>query len=103
LALRRAVSLARDEGFNKVIFATDCLSLVHRLNSSVMDRSSMGLLVDDIKSMTNSFTSVSFIHVKRNLNEAAHILAKSCGSYTSSEVFYSFPDCIGETLCIAII
>jgi hypothetical protein len=41
-----------------------------------MDRSSVGLLVDGIKSMINFFTSVSFIHMKRNLNEAAHILAK---------------------------
>jgi hypothetical protein len=91
LALRRAVSLARDEGFDKVIFASKCLSLVHRLNSSVVDRSSVGLLVDGIKSMTSSFTSVSFIHVKHNLNEAAHILAKSCGTFTSSVVFYSVP------------
>jgi ribonuclease HI len=102
LALRRAVSLARDEGFDKVIFASDCLSLVHRLNSQVVDRSSVGLLVDGIKSMTSSFTSVSFIHVKRNLNEAAHILAKSCGTITSSGVFYSVPDCIRRTLCIDV-
>jgi hypothetical protein len=64
------------EGFDKVIFfSTDRLSLVHRLHSSVMDRSSVGLLVDGIKSMTNFFMSVSFIHMKRNLNKAAHILA----------------------------
>jgi hypothetical protein len=100
LVLRRAVSLARDEDFDKVIFVSDCLSLVYRLNSSVVDRSSVGLLVDGIKSMTSSFTSVSFIHVKHNLNEAAHILAKSCGTFTFSDVFYSVPDCIRRTLCI---
>jgi hypothetical protein len=65
--LGRAVSLAHDEGYEKVIFATYCLSLVHRLNSSKMDRSSVGLLVDGIKAMTNSFVSVSFIHMKRSL------------------------------------
>jgi hypothetical protein len=77
LALRRAVSLAQDEGYDKVIFATDCLSLVHRLNFSEMDRSLVGLLVDGIKAMINSFVSVSFIHVNHNVNEATHILAKS--------------------------
>jgi hypothetical protein len=99
LRLRRAVSLARNEGFDKVIFSTDCLYLVHRLHSSVMDRSSVALLVDGIKSMTNFFTSASFIHMKRNPNKAAHILAKSCGTFTSSGVFYSVPDCIRRTLC----
>jgi hypothetical protein len=103
LALRRAVLLAQEEGFDQVIFASDCLSLVQRLNSSRMDRSSAGILVHGIKTMTNSFTSISFIHVKRNLNEAAHILAKSCLSVSSSEIFHSVPDCIRETLCIDVI
>jgi hypothetical protein len=58
LALRRAVLLAQEEGFDKVIFASDCLSLVQRLNSLTMDRSSAGILVHGIKDMTNSFTSV---------------------------------------------
>jgi hypothetical protein len=57
LALRRAVSLTCDEGFGRIIFATYCLSLVHRLNSSGMDRSHVGLLVDGIKALTNSFMS----------------------------------------------
>jgi hypothetical protein len=102
LTLRRAVSLARDEGFDKVIFATDCLSLVRRLNSSVVDTSSAGLLMDGINSMTNSFMLVSFIHVKHNFNEATHILAKSCGTFTSSGVFYSVLDCIRRILCIHV-
>jgi hypothetical protein len=37
LALRRAVHPAVEEGRNKGIFATDCLSLVQRFNSSCMD------------------------------------------------------------------
>jgi hypothetical protein len=86
--------LAQDEGYDKVIFATDCLSLVYRLNFSKMAGSSVGLLVDGIKAMTNSFVSVSFIHVERNVNEATHILAKSYGSCISSGVFYFVPDSI---------
>jgi hypothetical protein len=46
---------------------------------------------------------VSVIHVKRPLNEAAHILAKTCFSSPSSEVFYSVPECIRGTICIDII
>jgi hypothetical protein len=88
MALRRAVELARAEGWNSVIFASDCLSLVQRLNASV------------IKVLVSGFTSVSFRHVKRDLNKAAHILAKSCIDLNSSCVFHSVPDCIRGTFCI---
>jgi hypothetical protein len=71
LALLRAVQLAQEEGFPKVIFASDCLSLVQRVRSSSVDRLPVGVLVADIKSLAKSFTSVSFIHVKHCLNEAA--------------------------------
>jgi hypothetical protein len=38
LALHRAVTLASEVGYEKVIFASDCLSLVQRIISSRMDR-----------------------------------------------------------------
>ena len=97
-----AVELARENGLEKVIFVTDCLSLIQRLNSSVMDRSPVGILVGGIKVMATSFTSVSYTHVKRHLNEAAHRLAKSCFSFSSSEVFISVPDCI-QGLCVLML
>jgi hypothetical protein len=103
-ALRRAVELARDEQMDKVIFATDCLSLIHRLNSSSVDRSMVGILVSDIKHLATVFSSVSFVHVRRRLNEAAHLLlAKSCVNALSSQIFYSVPDCIRRTLCIDVV
>jgi hypothetical protein len=95
-------TLARDEGRDKVIFASDCLSLVQRLNSSGIDRSSVGLVVSDIKQMATDFSEVSFRHVKRVLNEAAHLLAKSCNNINSSCVFYSVPELIRGTLCIDV-
>jgi hypothetical protein len=76
---------------------------IQRLNSDVLDRSPAGILVSGIKATTTSFSSVSFIHVSRSLNVAAHILAKSCNICHSSEVFHSVPDCIRGTLCIDVI
>jgi hypothetical protein len=99
-ALRRAVELARDEQMVKVIFVTDCLSLIHRLNSSTLYHSLVDILVGDIKHLVKVFSSVSFVHVRRRLKEAAHILAKSCVNALSSQVLYSVPDCIRRTLCI---
>jgi hypothetical protein len=46
LTIRQAVCLARDEGFDRMIFALDYLSLLQRLLSSAMDRSPVGVLVD---------------------------------------------------------
>jgi hypothetical protein len=94
LALRRAFELARDEGFDRAIFESDYLSLVHRLNSQLMDRSSVGIIVAGIKHPVKDFSSVSFKHVKRIFNEAAHRLAKSLENVNSSFTFYSAPDFI---------
>jgi hypothetical protein len=99
-ALHCAVSLARDEGLVSVVFASDCLSLVQRITSSTNDRSEVGAVVGDIKRLTTSFSSVSFGHVRRALNVAAHILSRSCEFAVSRVVSYSTPDCIRQTLCM---
>jgi hypothetical protein len=96
LALRRAVELARNEGFDRAIFESDCLSLVHRLNSQLMDRSSVGIIVAGIKHLVKDFSLVTFRHVKRVFNEAAYRLAKFLENVNSSFTFYSAPDFIRE-------
>jgi hypothetical protein len=99
-ALRCAVSLVRDEGLTSVMFASDCLSLIQRINSSTNDRSEVGAVVADIKRLTTSFSYVSFRHVRRSLNVAAHILARSCEFAVSRVVSYDAPDCIRQALCM---
>jgi ribonuclease HI len=99
MALREAVSITRDKGFSKVIFATDCLSLIQRLNSTVHDRSQVGVVVKDIESVAAGFSSASFRHVKRSLNEAAHILARACNLPSLGFISNCAPVCIRKTLC----
>jgi hypothetical protein len=103
LALCRAVQLALDHGRTRAIFASDCLPLVQRLDSGSLDRSSIGLVVSSIKHMVKDFASVSFCHVKRVLNEAAHLLARSCENVNSSCVFISALDLIRGILCFDVI
>jgi hypothetical protein len=62
--LKRAISLAIYEGFDKAIFMSDCMSLVHLLNSSVMEISNVGILVDGIKFWMKEFSLASVIHDK---------------------------------------
>lgn len=99
MALRRSVYLAREKGYTSVIFASDCLSLVQRVNSSVRDRSLVGTVVFDIKCAASGFPSVIFKHIRRQSNVLALDLAKSCMNSSGLSVFHSTPDCIRETLC----
>jgi hypothetical protein len=102
LALQRAVNLARDNGFQDVIFASDCLSLIQLVNSWTPDRSPEGIVVAYIKTQAAGFSSASFRHVHRSINGAAHILARSCDVSSSGFVLNYAPDCIRETLCIDV-
>jgi hypothetical protein len=72
---------------------------VQRLSSSTKDRSDVGILVADIKVLVQHFSLASFCHVKRNLNAAAHILAKSSLLADSTCVFHYVPNSIRRTLC----
>jgi hypothetical protein len=78
---------------------SNCLSLIQHLHASELDRSSVGVVVQDIKSLAANFTSILFDHVRRQYNESAHILARSAELFVSSIFRNSAPDCIRKTLC----
>jgi ribonuclease HI len=90
MALRRALALARDEGFDKLVIASDCLSVVQRVNSSEVDRSMVGVVIQDIKALASGFSSVSFNHVYRPFNVSAHTLARSA-EHLVSVIFTDSP------------
>ena len=98
LAFRRAVSLACEEGYDKVLAVSDCLSLVQRLKCSDLDRSLVGVVVQDIKQICTSFSDFSFRHVNRQCNNSAHVLARSAELFVSSIFRDVMPECIRETL-----
>jgi ribonuclease HI len=102
LAVRCALTLARDEGLDKIILASDCLSVVQRVNSSTRDRSLVGVVVEDIKAMTASMSSVTVRHISRLLNNSAHDLARRVQHFGSPFFRNSVPDCIRFELCNVI-
>lgn len=77
LALRQALVFAKSSGFQSIEVASNCLSLINKVKSSEFDRSSIGAIVQDIKTRALMFSACNFVHVKRCCNEAAHVLAKS--------------------------
>jgi ribonuclease HI len=102
LALRRAMEITRERGHDRVIFASDCLSLIQRISSAGPDRSPVGSVVLDIKRLVESFSSATFRHVNRSLNEAAHILARTCDVSSQGFISSLAPECIRKTLCIDV-
>lgn len=99
VAIRRALSLAKEEGYQKVIISSDCLSAIQRIISPLLDRSRIGCLISDIKRIGAEFSECTFMHVNRLCNLAAHTLAR-LSEPAGSNVYRSVtPDCIRELLC----
>jgi hypothetical protein len=73
--------------------------LWQRIENRGMDHSQSGAVIQDIKSLALSFQSISFKHVYRGQNVAAHILARS-SEFGSVSVWRGVPPmCIRETIC----
>jgi hypothetical protein len=99
LAMRRAIILAKEEGFSKIIVNSDCLSVVKRVTSDQDDRSLCGPVIHDIRRLAQDFVSCSFRHVYRGLNIVAHSLTKF-SEISLCSVWRGFtPDCIREAIC----
>jgi hypothetical protein len=99
LAVRRALALTREKGFRNIILESDCLSLIQKITASEKDRSPVGSVVGDIRSLASEFAICSFKHVGRKLNVAAHTLARCSEPSTCNLSFDVIPDCIREVLC----
>jgi hypothetical protein len=74
LAIRRALSLAKEEGFNKIVLASDCLIVINHIHAPGLDRTGIGVVIQDIKAIASEFSSVRFSHISRLCN--AHSLAR---------------------------
>lgn len=98
-AIRRALMLAESIGAQSFQVASDCLSLVNKLQQQGLDRTSTGAIVHDIKLRAKKFVSCTFKYVHRACNEAAHVLARSAehdqGTYWLNEP----PEIIRTIIC----
>jgi hypothetical protein len=98
LAMRQALVFSRNAGFQKIQVASDCLSLINRVQDDGFDRSPIGAIVKEIKTRATMFLSCIFIHVRRCCNVAAHALAKSAEHDVGSCWFSEVPAVIIRTI-----
>lgn len=61
LVIRFALEHAKAEGFQNVLMASDCLSVIKRIQSGARDLSVVGVIVRDIKKLETEFLECSFI------------------------------------------
>ena len=86
LAITSAITLAREEGLDRIILVSDCLSIIQKIHSSS---------VDDIKIIATSLSSVSFRHVSCSCDNSAHDLARRAEQFGSA----LFRDTVVDFIC----
>ncbi|GMI92929.1 hypothetical protein HRI_002962200 [Hibiscus trionum] len=79
--------LLRELGFSKVIVEGDSLSVISKLRLPARDHSLVGVRISNILQRARDFTYLSFMHVHRERNKPAHILARCGRAYPESRVW----------------
>jgi hypothetical protein len=65
----------------------------------VLDRSHVGVIIQDVKNLVNGNPFVSFTHICRWCNEAAHLIAKVADQYDGFVWFNEPPEFIRAIIC----
>ncbi|KAK8660181.1 hypothetical protein V6N13_051115 [Hibiscus sabdariffa] len=76
VACKQEMSLALELDFQKVIVEGDALSVIKKISVPSIDMLDTFALVSNIKETSKDFVALSFCHVNRRRNEAAHLLAR---------------------------
>ncbi|KAL4336242.1 hypothetical protein GQ457_07G016650 [Hibiscus cannabinus] len=87
-ACEMVVSFAIELGFRQIQVEGDSLSIIKKLNSTIADKSVLSPIVNDIISMRDSFEIITFTHVGRLGNEAAHELARSAAQFVPPHYWF---------------
>ena len=77
VACLQGLQTAVDLGIGRIVLETDAQEVVRAMNSMAYDDSVVGVLVEEIKSLSIlNFINFECVFVGRSCNEAAHELAK---------------------------
>ena len=92
--MEEAISFAKDNGFQDVIFQSDSLSIIQALNGIIILLASVAHIIDGSLQGLRSFRQVQVVYVPRLGNKAAHGLAQYARN------IYNFFTWIEEMQCI---
>ncbi|XP_024195724.1 uncharacterized protein LOC112198858 [Rosa chinensis] len=74
-ALKDGIIMAQTMQHSEVIFESDCALLVQAIQMVSHDLSTMNVLIEEVRSLLRDNPGFSIIHVKREANKIAHLLA----------------------------
>ncbi|CAH9054798.1 unnamed protein product [Cuscuta epithymum] len=90
IGIREALSWTKEYGCERIEVESDAAKAI----SEIRDGSSVsiaGILADDIRELRSYFTEISFSHVRRSANRAAHVLAQAACSMSDSICWLDLP------------
>ena len=76
LAIASVLSFASEIGFKQAVLEVDSLAVINALKEGVCLLTPTGLLVEDVKVLSQRFDQLLYSHTKREGNFVAHSLAK---------------------------
>ena len=76
MVVRRAMIFMEELGLRRAIFEGDSMTVIKALSGDCPNRSSIGYIVKDYKSLMGFFQTCSFSHVRWQSNGVAHALAR---------------------------
>lgn len=79
MACKGALTWIKDNGWVDVEVLSDCLNACNSINQASSDRSYIGEVIFDYRSIIHSLQGVSISYIPRAKNGMAHNLAKSAG------------------------
>ena len=75
----------------QIIIESDSLNIIQRLKSQDDDLSSVGLVINDCKSLAKGFNHCVFSFVRRSANGVAHCLARAASSVSGRACWMFHP------------
>ena len=76
MAAATALTFAKDLGFQHIILEGDSLEVIQALWDKTKTLTPTGLLLEDVRSLSQNFDLLLYSHTKRDGNAVAHSLAK---------------------------
>ncbi|GAU50981.1 hypothetical protein TSUD_238540 [Trifolium subterraneum] len=98
-AMKHALALALSNGFERVIFESDCQQIVNALRHDYLYANELGTLLSTCNSLLNSNANYNIAYVRRQVNRVAHNLARASLFQSSLSIHHYYPpSCISSII-----
>lgn len=76
LAIKEALNWVFNTGYNKGVIQMDSKSVVNLINSKEIFKGNACFILEDVNSLLNSCSNLSYFFTDREANKATHVVAK---------------------------